>query len=433
MTNGKLLGLPLRKALEKSFDDLETDIERAVENAKEYCSEESSNEAFSEHFGKKLLDKDRDKAREFLEHCIHLEKHNEKSFLLYFTTVPDEKKSRIINEIFGSKNKGGLIKKRWLVEVSRNAESVVTKARSINSPSPFSDIEWFKEIIERDSGGEIHDYLSPFIEKGFEESATSIMYPSIVDSHILTLSNNIKSSIRNTQPFSLVRLGDGEGCFIGDMRRESSDQDFMYNLWFGRVDFSHEERAFFAQILEESYNNASAIGIPNIIRLIDDYTPNFNNRNYRAISSIYNEVLQKKPVTTSAFVHFDLWTSGELRDIIKEAGNRITTISGHPEKELSKSLSKLGIDIDFHFEVPAENKFSKRFGKSNQSDHFDDTFPYIVDQLSALNLKGRLVLVGAGFLGKYYCEIVRKQGGVAIDIGSIFDYMLGHRTRRHVL
>ena len=39
------------------------------------------------------------------------------------------------------------------------------------------------------------------------------------------------------------------------------------------------------------------------------------------------------------------------------------------------------------------------------------------------------MLVGAGALGKAYCEAVRQQGGVAVDIGSGFDGWAGVMSR----
>jgi hypothetical protein len=44
---------------------------------------------------------------------------------------------------------------------------------------------------------------------------------------------------------------------------------------------------------------------------------------------------------------------------------------------------------------------------------------------------GEVYLIAAGFLGKIYAETVRQQGGVAIDIGSLADFWMGHKTRAY--
>ena len=42
---------------------------------------------------------------------------------------------------------------------------------------------------------------------------------------------------------------------------------------------------------------------------------------------------------------------------------------------------------------------------------------------------GMLYLVGGGLYGKLYCQLIRSQGGVALDLGSLFDAWLGLPTR----
>ena len=43
------------------------------------------------------------------------------------------------------------------------------------------------------------------------------------------------------------------------------------------------------------------------------------------------------------------------------------------------------------------------------------------------------IVVGAGALGKGYCNEIKRQGGIAIDLGSRFDHWLGYQTRDIVL
>jgi len=42
------------------------------------------------------------------------------------------------------------------------------------------------------------------------------------------------------------------------------------------------------------------------------------------------------------------------------------------------------------------------------------------------------VLIGAGYPGKILVDVARARGGVALDLGSIFDYWLGLRTRSYL-
>jgi hypothetical protein len=43
---------------------------------------------------------------------------------------------------------------------------------------------------------------------------------------------------------------------------------------------------------------------------------------------------------------------------------------------------------------------------------------------------GDLVLVGAGILGKIYCEAIRRRDGIAVDVGSVIDLCSGHGGTR---
>ena len=43
----------------------------------------------------------------------------------------------------------------------------------------------------------------------------------------------------------------------------------------------------------------------------------------------------------------------------------------------------------------------------------------------------RLVLVGAGYAGKIIVREAAKRGGVALDLGSMFDHWMGAHTRSY--
>jgi len=45
--------------------------------------------------------------------------------------------------------------------------------------------------------------------------------------------------------------------------------------------------------------------------------------------------------------------------------------------------------------------------------------------------QGRLVLVGAGYAGKVIVGEAKRRGGIALDLGSIFDHWMGAHTRSY--
>ena len=58
-----------------------------------------------------------------------------------------------------------------------------------------------------------------------------------------------------------------------------------------------------------------------------------------------------------------------------------------------------------------------------------DTYPAIVEQVRASSKPGTLVLVGAGIVGKIFAHEAKMRGAVALDVGSLLDYMVERKTR----
>jgi hypothetical protein len=62
--------------------------------------------------------------------------------------------------------------------------------------------------------------------------------------------------------------------------------------------------------------------------------------------------------------------------------------------------------------------------------HFPEQYMGMRAWIQSLgDLHGQLCLVGAGYVGKVYLEWFKQQGGVAVDLGSVFDLWCGKRTR----
>jgi len=72
-----------------------------------------------------------------------------------------------------------------------------------------------------------------------------------------------------------------------------------------------------------------------------------------------------------------------------------------------------------YIKVPGHQTFMK-----NEELHYPVEFLKISDQIKD-SAEGKVVLVAAGYLGKHYCNVAKEAGGVAIDIGSIFDGWCG--------
>jgi tetratricopeptide (TPR) repeat protein len=67
--------------------------------------------------------------------------------------------------------------------------------------------------------------------------------------------------------------------------------------------------------------------------------------------------------------------------------------------------------------------------------HLPVHFPHAADAVIAglqVPHPGAVFLVGAGFCGKLYCDAIKQRGGIAIDVGSLFDLWAGRFSRPYM-
>jgi len=67
------------------------------------------------------------------------------------------------------------------------------------------------------------------------------------------------------------------------------------------------------------------------------------------------------------------------------------------------------------------------------TEHWPRTFRQLRAEIT-VKRPGQLFLIGGGPLGKIYAAWVKQRGGVALDIGSVFDILAGiNNTRSYML
>ena len=248
------------------------------------------------------------------------------------------------------------------------------------------------------------------------------------------LIETIQSAISERRGFSFIRLGDGEGAFLRQYDQSKiKDQNMYFQTWYGR-NCEGDEAGQFENLIDKAISDADVIGVPNLLRLVEDFSsqPGFKKR---TIDSIYSRLSTASVGVqyTSAFSHIDLLQHQGWETILSMVPT-VSVISGHDQQELLKTLDQsFGVEVDAFYAIPSEHKFRDRVGSSSALDHYQDCFTNMVQHLEQHSLKGRVFLVGAGFLGKYYASVIKRSGGVALDVGSAFDYMQNIKTRRHDL
>jgi hypothetical protein len=241
-------------------------------------------------------------------------------------------------------------------------------------------------------------------------------------------------------PFSLIRLGDGEGaCITLDASDEEAfgalyelNRQNRISVWFG-ADFNWRTNGFMescaelpaaieeadllaipdAGWLKHAYQISSTTGIPslvNIIRLLLAREPG----------------LPKLRLCTHA-AHVELYQHGYMETIIRAAKN-LSVVTCLPD--LPGAL-RAGFDLDSVslFQIPGEHGARKALGEGvDFGNHYPTAYQRLTAELSVPH-NGKLFLIAGGFLGKLYAATIRRHGGVALDIGSLVDSWMGRKTR----
>lgn len=261
------------------------------------------------------------------------------------------------------------------------------------------------------------------IEKSVSYINTSKVYAMIMD------------AIHSKSGFSLVRVGDGEGAFICNNNNEEADLSHLYHfnrtnrakIWIGS-EAENLNNDYLAQLLSINHvlQSADIIGIP----YRDWLQHEFRIASICGISSLTNIVRFEFPGSThlcTQLIHLDLHNGGLLYSIIRSV-RAIGIITCH--RNLPSQLAKtFNIEDIEHYFVSGEHGHAHLLPeKCLEGIHYPNQFHAITNNISR-PLNGKLFLIAAGILGKFYCHTIKQHGGVALDIGSIADGWQSCHTR----
>lgn len=256
--------------------------------------------------------------------------------------------------------------------------------------------------------------------------------------------NRINDAIETNTPFALIRYYDGEGAFYKISQRDSEYVKKRMQYYFGDIDFRIEYVDLIKNDLVESLKHADVIGVvpPEIYENLRQFENNrsendskLHNLNKRINNAIdldgvwrilasYDLVMKnmnKNSVLCSKDIHYELVLSKLIYKLIRKL-KKITLITSQPLKEPLQKIFSLNVDVII---VPERAIDS---GKRNATGHFPKRYFEIINELGK-NLKGNVFLVGAGPLGKKYCCEIKKNGGIALDIGAVMDSWISFGSR----
>jgi len=245
------------------------------------------------------------------------------------------------------------------------------------------------------------------------------------------LYNILATAIDKREPFSLVRLGDGEGRILGypNIFEESVyiNQVLTYQFGPGVIemlrqlhgkDFVDQAMLDLKSLIMSSTNNADVIGIPSWLHFRQE--TNHDNIIPKAAQALcVNTVASIKTTEQDCFDHFifkPFHSQGYFHKLLNRQNNIIIVSHTNINSQMESNFNVEGCE---HIRIPGHQTFMK-----------DKEFHYPVEFLTIANkikerAERKIVLVAAGYLGKHYCNVAKEAGGIAIDIGSIFDGWCG--------
>jgi hypothetical protein len=236
-----------------------------------------------------------------------------------------------------------------------------------------------------------------------------------------TFLGSILAAIEGQRPFSFVRMGDGEGIVIGYPRYTSMTRCLQrYEKWFRSDSLTVESMKELSSNIRESCRCADIVGLPSSRHksMGKDW------RNVRTYSEALGILSSSTKTCPMDFV-IDMQVRGDFRKILRHREVRCITC-----RNVKKQLQGLGASSIETLFLPPQVKPMFGADYSNKEQHYPNLYTKIHEWISGR--PGGLYFIGAGGLGKVYCQWVKESGGVAIDIGSVFDGWAGLPTRTHL-
>jgi hypothetical protein len=258
------------------------------------------------------------------------------------------------------------------------------------------------------------------------------------------LGERLLADVRARRAFSLLRLGDGEGNLLfWDAHRLACpalaglSMERILRLMFGQRMPARAHWDRLAALVVEAVENASYAGLPtpkqtfsNLDALALARAQDFDLRGTSGVVAVWDWLEPGAAqwlgdpgrVVVNWHVHSSLL--GFAPALVRAAGN-VSLVTCYPEL-LGRMQSAFGVERGESFLIPPQ---AGNIRGTPEDTHYPDTYAAIAACIGGRARAGELFLVGAGILGKTYCELVRRAGGMAIDMGSMLDVWMGIGVR----
>jgi hypothetical protein len=223
------------------------------------------------------------------------------------------------------------------------------------------------------------------------------------------------------KPISVIRCGDGESIMLNALSSVSALQlanTAVLNRQLGYSPSLTDIEAIRLNLIE-AYKNCDIVGLPNHKQKTDSH--------WAKVLTVLLDNVKRDP--QADFCDIDIayhWLSDGSYDKLLQNRKVLNYISC---RDLDDGFRrKWNIHTVNQYLIAPEAKFVSGYeGDPHYPTQFNRIHRWMTVQ--GENFPGSLLLVGAGVIGKIYCNWWRDMGGVAFDFGGVADIFAGKITR----
>lgn len=305
-------------------------------------------------------------------------------------------------------------------------------AAGIQQPVKHADlVDRFLKAAPASYAREFRQLIKPFYDRHDMQYMDARVRPEVAE----RLREFIRNRIAVGAPLSMIRAGDGEAYAYDDdaVFPSPGDAAARERHWWGR-ELQQSKREELQDLIRSAIESADLIGVPSVYRFIRDChfstssmasTVSMRGLSMRGLATIVARIQPKAgALIAEDRIHQVLFTRDRLLSMSKLAKGRVIAISSLREDKLSEVFpGALSIPIPTHHKLQTNDIFLSK----------DLPLPYVYGEVLETIRKtvgpGDLVLVAAGIIGKIFVHEASARGAVALDVGSMFDYAAGAKTR----
>jgi glycosyltransferase GT-like protein len=297
--------------------------------------------------------------------------------------------------------------------------------------SGLTVLNWLSKQYKPADEADQHNFLRFIIAplRALSEDPGNLIDIRFSEEQRAALQEKIRSSLREERPLSLLRLGDGEAYPYPPPEVKEIEPAVFHkddiNFELSRTHWGvspppGNSREELITSFRQAVARCDILGLPAVYRIVRNMTSPYSRygtrRNQRAffriLGALGNYIPTGQKIFTEERCH-------RIRRAIDEpflvelaaAARSVVLVSCWPEIQPKFSVKSTFVP------VPASGMELFR------------VYTEVIERVCELARPGTLVLIGAGVPAKIIADRARQAGAVALDVGSLMDYMVGQKTR----